>query len=161
MQDISINSTIVIHKNTRKHIKVFWDAIKPHDLAHIPDGFKNNILWNVAHCLVTHQLLIYQLSNSKMNIPEKFIEKYRKGTKPVNDEIKEEDVNIINNNLLSQSEKLAKDYALLSQKQFKEYETSYGVKLNSVEDAISFNNVHEALHLGIIMSQAKYFRETS
>ncbi|MCX2742806.1 DinB family protein [Mangrovivirga sp. M17] len=161
MQDNSINHTIVIHKSTRNHIHKLWNSLSPHQLATIPKGYKNNILWNVAHCLVTHQLLIYGLSNLKMNLPLEFIEKYRKGTTPTDNEINDEDVKIINDNILSQAEQLAKDYPTLFVKGFNEYQTSYGVKLNSIIEAINFNNTHEALHLGIIMSQAKYLRETS
>jgi predicted ribosome quality control (RQC) complex YloA/Tae2 family protein len=40
-------------------------------------------------------------------------------------------------------------------KAFQPYETSYGLKLNTIEEAIRFNNVHEAMHLGYMMSQRR------
>ncbi|NMM48587.1 DinB family protein [Marinigracilibium pacificum] len=156
MQDISINSTIIIHEATRNLIKKVWDSLTPEELSTIPKDHKNNILWNIGHCIVTQQLLIYALSNNEMTLPPSFIEKFRKGSSPANGEISESDIEIINENLMSQSAKLKEDYEKLLNSDFKEYETSYGVKLSNVNDAISFNNVHEALHLGIIMSLKKH-----
>ena len=39
--------------------------------------------------------------------------------------------------------------------QFSPYETSFGITLNSIQDAIEFNNVHEGLHMGLIMAMRK------
>ncbi|RMG65283.1 MAG: hypothetical protein D6722_16080 [Bacteroidetes bacterium] len=38
---------------------------------------------------------------------------------------------------------------------YRRYETSYGVVLASIEDAIRFGNVHEGLHLGYMMVQRR------
>ena len=35
------------------------------------------------------------------------------------------------------------------------YTTSYGISLNNIEEAISFNNIHEGLHLGYMMALSK------
>ncbi len=48
----------------------------------VPAGFKNNIAWNVAHLVVTQQLLHYKLSNLDCLCPDELIASYKKGTVP-------------------------------------------------------------------------------
>ncbi|MFQ3214610.1 MAG: hypothetical protein ACI9C9_002150, partial [Marivirga sp.] len=38
---------------------------------------------------------------------------------------------------------------------FTVYETSFGYTINSIEEAILFNNVHEGMHLGYVMAQKR------
>jgi hypothetical protein len=38
---------------------------------------------------------------------------------------------------------------------FQEYETSFGVKLNNIKDAIGFIPVHEGLHFGVSKAMKK------
>ena len=47
-----------------------------------PQGFKNNIAWNVAHLVVTQQLLHYKLSGLNPLCSDELIETHRKGTAP-------------------------------------------------------------------------------
>ena len=56
----------------------------------IPTGFKNNIAWNVAHLLVTHQLLLYKLSGLPIAISDEMVKKYTKGSAPESDIIQQE-----------------------------------------------------------------------
>ena len=35
------------------------------------------------------------------------------------------------------------------------YETSVGIVLGNIEDALKFNNFHEGIHLGTILAQRK------
>ena len=39
---------------------------------------------------------------------------------------------------------------------FKEYVTSIGFHLSSIEEAISFNNYHETIHLGFMINMKKF-----
>ena len=54
-------------------------------------GFNNNIFWNVAHCLVTLQRLVYIRSGLPTGVPQKWFNAYKKGTAP-NGKITETDV---------------------------------------------------------------------
>ena len=56
----------------------------------IPDGFKNNIAWNVVHLVVTQQLLQYKLSGLDCLVPDELIEEDRKGTAPTKTGTEEE-----------------------------------------------------------------------
>lgn len=118
----------------------------------IPAGFNNNILWNIAHSLVTQQLLVYGLSGNEFQIEQHLIELYRKGTKPER-AMTQNEVNEIQSLLFSTLTQLEADYTSGKFKDYKQYTlgTTGGV-LATVENAIEFNNFHEGLHLGYSMA---------
>ena len=127
----------------------------PTELLHkIPEGFSNNIWWNIAHVVVTQQKLVYGLSGLPLNISLELVDKYQKGTFPAT-EPTESEVEEIKSLLIELPEQTIKDYQHHIFKSFKPYMTSPKVELNSVEDAIAFNVFHEGLHLGSIMALAR------
>lgn len=123
-------------------------------LNKIPEGHKNNLIWNLGHLLVTQQLLVYKLSGLPMAVSESMVEKYRKGTDPKEDATQEE-VDEIKALFLPLLAKNNDDFESGMFKNFQEYPTSTGFILQSVEDAIHFNNFHEGIHLGIILGLRK------
>jgi hypothetical protein len=120
----------------------------------IPDGFKNNIAWNIAHLVVTQQLLHYKLSGLDCLCPDTLIENYRKGTFPTVD-FSQEEYNEVLDLFKGLPETLEEDYEAGIFEYYVEYPTSTGVVLNGIEVAIPFNNYHEGIHLGVIMSIRK------
>ena len=47
---------------TRKHFVSLIENFSTEQLNKIPEGFSNNIIWNIVHCMVTQQGLIYGLA---------------------------------------------------------------------------------------------------
>ena len=146
-----------ILKITRNNIIKNIDGLTLDELNRVPTGFKNNIIWNVAHLVVTQQLLCYKLSGLDMYLENDFIDKYKKGS-AVDFEVDQEEFSFIKKQLLELPEQLVKDYNNSIFTNFNEYPTSYNVTLNGVEDAIQFNNVHEGLHFGYIMAMKKFLK---
>jgi len=133
------------------------NSIKDLSLAQlntVPTGFKNNIAWNVAHLVVTQQLLCYKLSGLTLSLDGGFIDRFKKGS--MASDLSQEELDTVKSQLVEFSKKLEMDYKNDLFKSFNEYPTSYNVTLNSVEDAIQFNNIHEGLHLGYIMAMKKF-----
>lgn len=130
------------------------DGLTHEQLHKIPIGFKNNIAWNVAHLVVTQQLLHYKLSGLDCLVPDELIENYKKGTFP-SEEFTPEDFEEVTDLLMGLPDTLQEDYEAGIFETYEEYTTSTGFVLNSIESAIAFNNVHEGMHLGIIMSMIK------
>lgn len=124
-------------------------------LNKIPEGFKNNIAWNVAHLVVTQQLLCYKLSGLDCLISDKMITDFQKGSSP-DYNVSEEEFEIIKNQLLEFPVKLDEDYAKGIFKNYTEYTTSVNVTLSAIEDAIDFNLLHEGIHLGVILQLKKF-----
>lgn len=130
------------------------DDLTIEQLHIIPKGFKNNIAWNVAHLVVTQQLLHYKLSGVNCLIPDDLIANYRKGTFPER-EFNSEEFDEIKELLIALPETLIEDYEAGIFENYEAYETSTGFVLDSLETAIAFNNFHEGMHLGIIRSIKK------
>jgi len=120
-------------------------------LLYIPVGYKNNIFWNAAHVLATQQLIHYYLSENKMLVDMEFIRAYKKGTFG-NNSATEGDVKELMELLESTPMQLFKDYQGEKLTRYRNYQTSMGIELNCIEDAIMYNNIHEAMHLGYILS---------
>ncbi|RCS27752.1 DinB family protein [Polaribacter sp. WD7] len=120
-----------------------------------PIGFKNNIAWNVAHLVVTQQLLHYKLSGLNPLCPDDLIEAHKKGTMPTKTFTAEE-FEEVKELLVALPDTLEEDYQAGIFKNYQEYPTSTGFVLNAIENAIPFNNFHEGIHYGIIRSIKKF-----
>lgn len=149
-----MKESFILHSATRQNVLNAIKELSLGKLNKVPTGYNNSIAWNVAHIVVTQQLLHYMMSNQPMLVSEELVAQYRKGTH-VEAPISEEDWKTVLNLLRSQPERLQEDYEKQIFNNFNYYPTSYGFELNNIEEAILFNNVHEALHLGYIMAMKK------
>jgi len=117
----------------------------------VPKGYRNSIFWNVAHTIVTQQLLVYGLSNQPFLVDSELVKTYRKDTKTVH-EATETELAEIKTLLFSTVEPPKIDYENDFFKNYMPYTTSLNVTLSTVEEAISFNTFHEGIHLGYILA---------
>ena len=141
-------------RQTRFNLLEFFE--KHESKAHlIPTGFNNNLYWNFAHCIVTQQLLCYRLSNNDVLIHENLIEKYKKGTRPSDSIPSLNEILEVKDMAIKTVDQLELDYKEGLFNSYNAYATSYGIQLNSIEDVLSFNNIHEGLHLGYMMAIVK------
>ena len=124
------------------------------DLNKIPEGFSNNIIWNITHTMVTQQLLVYNLSGLPMMLSEKMVQMFRKGTKPERD-LTQTEVDEIKELLISTMEKTKKDYRNKVFKTYQDYTVSTKSTLTNVDEAIGYNHFHEGMHLGYILALKK------
>ena len=140
-----------------QHRKVLFRYLKelPLEVLNtIPEGFRNNIIWNIGHTIVTQQMLVYRLSERTPMVSDEMIERYRRGTVPQGDATAAE-VEKIKKLLIATVEETIADYQLKAFREFNSYTTLNKVTLTNVDDAILFNNFHEGLHLGTIMALQK------
>lgn len=149
-----MEQTFELNRTCRKLIAPFLDDFSLEQLNKIPEGFSNNLFWNVAHVVVTQQLLVYKLSGLPMLVSDELVEKYKKGTKPEQPATQAE-VDEIKSLLFDCIDQTQADFGSGLFTQFSEYPTSSGFVLKSVKDALAYNNYHEGLHLGILMSLKK------
>jgi len=130
------------------------ESLTLEQLHTIPTGFKNNIVWNLAHLVVTQQLLLYKLSGLNCLISDDLIKNYTKGTAPT-ETMNEAEFEEVKELFLGLPDTLEEDYNAGIFKEYHTYNTSTGYVLDSIETAIPFNNFHEGLHLGVIMALKK------
>ncbi len=138
---------------TRNNVLNSIKGLSLEQLNTVPKEFKNSIAWNVAHLVVTQQILCYKLAGLALNLEASFVDRFKKGSEA--SDITQKDFAAIKAQLLDFPIKLEEDYAAGLFKNFNAYPTSYNVTLTSIEDAIQFNNVHEGLHFGYIMAMKK------
>ena len=117
----------------------------------VPKGYRNSIFWNVAHTIVTQQLLVYGLSNQPLLVDSELVKTYKKDTKTVH-EATEDELKLIKTLLFSTVEQTKIDYEKGVFKNYTPYTTSLNVTLSTVDEAISFNTIHEGIHLGYILA---------
>jgi hypothetical protein len=141
--------------NTRKYLKNVLENNSLEDLNKIPKGFNNNIFWNVAHLVVSQQVLVYKLSGLPLLVSEELVEKYKKGTKP-EAPVTQAEVEEIKALLFTPIEKTKEDYYNGVFKEYQEYVVvTTGNTLRSVEDALQFTVFHEGLHIGYIQALSR------
>ncbi|MDV7186248.1 DinB family protein [Lutibacter sp. TH_r2] len=143
----------VLKKSRILTLKVI-EGLTVKQLNIIPKGFNNNIAWNIGHLVVTQQLLCYKLSGLECNVSDEMIANFGKGSAP-SYTVSEEEFNTFKKLLVELPILLEEDYTKGIFKNYADYTTSVNITLTNIEEAISFNNYHEGIHLGIILQLKK------
>lgn len=150
-----MKATFKTWKTSRSLYLKFLEGYTVEQLNKIPEGFNNNLVWNIGHVIVAQQGLVYKSTGLEAHVSDEMFGKYGIGTKPDKpvgaEEIMEMKKLLID--LIAQTES---DYNSGKFISFHERTTKTGFHLSSVEDAIVFNNYHEGLHLGYMMSIRKF-----
>jgi hypothetical protein len=138
----------------RKNMLALLEPYSLEQLNRISTGFKNNLIWNFGHVIVSHQILCYKFSGLPAAIPESIIDQFKKGTIPAKP-VSEKELEELKAIAVETVEIFQRDYKMGIFKKYQGYQSHYGVRINSIEDAIVFNNTHEGLHLGYVMAMRK------
>ncbi|MDT0553717.1 DinB family protein [Urechidicola vernalis] len=154
MKNLNMTHQFDILKKTRSAILRIIDPFTLEQINKVPSGHKNNIAWNIAHLMVTQQLLCYKNSGLPMYISDEIVEKFKKGTKTEGDLSKEE-FEEVKRLFLELPEKLEADYNNGIFKNYNAYTTSLNVTLSNIETALAFSNFHEGIHLGVLFGLKK------
>ncbi len=136
-------------RNTRTNMAGLLESCSEEQLFTIPEGFNNTILWNLIHVIVTHQLLLYGRTNTPFRIPMEVIQRFRRGTVPEG-KGELELIDFAKEHLLLTVDWAEQDYQEGRFGVYQAWVTGYGATLDTVEDAIIFNNIHEGMHYGQI-----------
>lgn len=149
-----METQLAIQLHNRKIFHYYLKQLSLDKLNKIPEGFNNNIIWNIAHTMVTHQLLMYKISGHQMHIPIEWVKLFAKDTKPER-YFKADEVKLIDAALFSTYDQFEKDLANGLFNDFKPYQTSTNMVLDSVETTQSFLLFHDGIHLGSVLALAK------
>jgi DinB superfamily len=155
VKNIFMETTFKIWGTNRDLYLNFLNSYSLEQLNEIPNGFSNNLIWNIGHIVVAQQGLVYRLSGLPMNVSDAMFENYKNGSKPTGTTTAAE-VADIKSLLLSLMEQTKEDYKKGKFTSYNEYTTSTGFNLTSTKEAMEFNNYHEAIHLGFMMNIRKF-----
>ena len=150
-----MDSVFKTWKTSRSIYLDFFDNYTLEQLNKVPDGFSNNLIWNIGHIIVAQQSLLYKTSNLPMYISEDLFNLYKPGTKPTG-VTSQSEINELKALLISLIEKTEADFYNGRFVIFNERMTGTGFHLASLSDAFEFNNYHEGLHLGYMMNIRKF-----
>lgn len=142
-------------RTSRQLYQNFLDNYSLEQLNTIPAGMSNNLIWNIAHAIVSQQKLVYALSGLPMHIPDSLFEKYQNGSRP-DEKTTQAEVDEIKRLLVDLVDKTQADFEAGIFKTFHPYQTKTGFKLETLEEAMAFNNYHEGVHLGIMLQIKKF-----
>lgn len=117
----------------------------------IPTQFDNNIAWNVGHINVVQQSVIYRLSGFDGYTTKAQARQFLPETSP-KDWSTTPDIALLKQQTSTFGDQLKQDFSEGKFTEFTPYTTLAGFHLTSLEEAISFNNFHEGLHIGTILA---------
>ena len=150
-----MEATFKIWETSRNIYLKFFDNYSLEQLNTIPAGMSNNLIWNLGHVVVSQQKLVYALSGLPMHIPDSLFEKYQNGSRP-DGKTTQAEVDEIKKLLSEMVEKTKTDFEAGVFKEYHPYQTKTGFHLGTWKEAMEFNNYHEGIHLGIMMSIKKH-----
>lgn len=123
-------------------------------LNRIPQGYNNNIIWNLGHLVAAQQGICYKRAGVAAHISEEFWEQFRSGSKPER-LISESEIAEIKGLLSSTMDQLKADYDNNSFTGYTAWNTRYDVEIKNINDALRFVPFHEGLHSGVINTMKK------
>lgn len=150
-----MDTSFKIWETNRKHYLQLIENYSLEQLNKIPEGFSNNLAWNLGHIIVAQQGLIYRLSGLPMYVSDEMRSTYGNGTKPTGTTTQAE-IDELKKLLFSLVEKTKEDYAAGKFVVYNEYTTGTGFNLTSLEEALEFNSMHEGIHFGLMMNIRKF-----
>jgi hypothetical protein len=150
-----MEATFRIWETSRGLYQSFLDNYSLEQLNTIPEGMSNNLIWNMGHIIVSQQKLVYALSGLPMHISDSLFEKYQNGSRP-DGKTSQIEVAEIKKLLSEIVQKTKADFEAGIFKEFHPYQTKTGFNLGTLKEAMEFNNYHEGIHLGIMMSIKKH-----
>lgn len=135
----------------RKFTLATIEGLTTEQLNKIPEGYNNNIIWNVAHMIAAEQGVCYLRAGIPTVIPEHFYTAFKPGSKPAG-LVSSEQIEAIKELLLSSLVSLESDLIERKFENYTSWATRYGVEMNNIDDALNFLPFHEGMHLGYIMA---------
>ena len=142
-------------KTSRELIKKFIAEYSLEQLNAIPEGFSNNLIWNIGHVIIAQQALIYKACGLDGLIPDRLYPLYKPGSTPTGKTTQAE-VEELSQLLESTINSTIEDFEKGLFQNFKPRMTGTGFYLADITDAFEFVNFHDGLHLGYMMSLRKF-----
>jgi hypothetical protein len=150
----SMNTQTAIIEKPRLQLLAMIEGLSLDQLNQIPDGFNNNIMWNMGHIIASQQGLCYVRAGLPLSVEEPFFNTFKSGTKPER-YYTAEDLDNIKALLFSTLPQLEADLQTGLFKNYTAFTTRFGFEVTGIQDAVRFLAFHEGLHIGVISAIKK------
>jgi uncharacterized damage-inducible protein DinB len=114
----------------------------------VPEGFNNNIRWNLGHIFIDQYLWIQHLTKEKIDIPESYLDLFNFGTKP-------SDWNGNIPSLETLRKQLSEQISFIKQNYADKLEIEYPATesgMHTIAQVLVRTIFHEGLHMGAILA---------
>ncbi len=118
----------------------------------IPDGFKNNIRWNVGHIYLDQYLWIQAVTNEKAGVPEQFQSWFGYGSSPDSFEKDTPSFQELKGLVREQPVKIKEMYGERLEEEFPPTEMG----IHTIEQVLIRTIFHEGLHMQTILDIKKF-----
>ncbi|MCY9658548.1 DinB family protein [Paenibacillus chondroitinus] len=128
------------------------EGISEETADQIPNGFRNSIRWQLGHIYVVMERYAFQYMELPVQIPQGFKEQFEYKTSPLTtpSDIVVPTLSELKFLLKNQIERISGELGDRLQDNVTPYTTSAGMKLESLEQFLSFNLYHEGMHFSVI-----------
>lgn len=128
------------------------DGVTEEQADIVPEGFRNNIRWNLGHLYVVLERYAFKYIGLPQQLPEGFSERFEFGTSPLSYEGSAPAPTLPELELLlgEQTARIRETLAGRMQEQATSYTTSTGFTLHTPEQFMSLALYHEGLHQSVI-----------
>ncbi|SDM92441.1 DinB superfamily protein [Daejeonella rubra] len=149
-----MNKQIDNIRKTRLIILELINDLSPEQLNQIPEGFNNNIIWNLGHLIAAQEGVFYLRGGLPLNLDQKFFDSFKNGSRP-DHEFSTEEIESIKTLLITSLERVDADLKIDAFNNYQSWKTRFNVEISSIEDALNFIPFHEGLHIGCMMAYKK------
>lgn len=144
-------------KKVRHFILAQIEDLNENQLNKVPEGFNNNIAWNLAHLICAQQALCYLRAGLEPKLSMDFYTPFSTNTKP-DRFLSLPEIQKIKADFKESIDFLNEDYSGSS---YGAYTPSpnilrvYDIEIQSIDEAIEFLLYHEGYHTGTILALTK------
>ena len=131
------------------------NGLSPDQLLTIPNGFSNNILWNLGHVITDNCTMLYPPTGNPFPLPDHYLRWFAPGTSPT-DWTDSPSISEVLNEGVRLRDQLVEDCIAGRMEQYERQEYEDGIVLENIAQAIAHSNVHEGVHLGVILCLRKF-----
>jgi hypothetical protein len=123
------------------------DELSNEQINKVPEGFNNNLVWQLGHVIVSQQSMAYKRSDNPMIIDDALLQQYKGGTKPEGavSQAEYEELKELSAKTLEQFDK---DFAAGKFKNYTTFALGTGVEITSIDEALGMLQLHEGMHYG-------------
>lgn len=153
MKEFLFNQLKVIRSNTVNTVKELSE--KQVDL--IPEGFNNNIRWNLGHVYLVQERFAFGFAQEPMLMPDEFTDLFGRDTKPSEWKLQPptlpELIQLLENQTIRIKEKLNNR---LAEEVKNPFIMPSGLTLKTIGEFLTFSMYHEGMHVQTIKMIKKF-----
>jgi hypothetical protein len=128
------------------------EGLSRDQLLAVPAGAENNILWNLGHIVLSNYRLVYRPCGAAVPVASAWEGWFLPGTSPANWGGTPPSVDEVLAEFHAQVDRIQADYRKGAFKAYKPFQLKSGSSLESLDEALAFNLMHEGIHIGAIIA---------